>query len=89
MRSWPAGLLIIYLSLYAVGLITTLSEWLRILGSPFKKIRATFTFPIFMLTYIPIALTSLFKKVVWQPTPHTCAVTLSQITTIEDKAPGA
>jgi cellulose synthase/poly-beta-1,6-N-acetylglucosamine synthase-like glycosyltransferase len=84
-----AGLLIVYLSLYAVGLITTLSEWRRILGSPIKKIRATFTFPIFMLTYIPIALTSLFKKVVWQPTPHTCAVTLSQITTIEDKAPGA
>ena len=61
--------LIVYLSLYAAGLITTLSEWRRILGSPFKKIRATVTFPVFMLTYLPIALTSLFKNVVWQPTP--------------------
>ncbi|MDW7658446.1 MAG: glycosyltransferase family 2 protein [Bacillota bacterium] len=84
-----AGLLIVYLSLYAVGLITTLSEWRWILGSPLKKIWATVTFPIFMLTYIPIALTSLFKKVVWQPTPHTCAVTLSQIKAIKDKASGA
>lgn len=81
--------LIVYLSLYAAGLITTLSEWRRILGSPFKKIRATVTFPVFMLTYLPIALTSLFKNVVWQPTPYTCAVTLSQITSIEEKASGS
>ena len=29
-----------------------------------------FTFPIYMLTYIPIAFVAMFKKVEWKPIAH-------------------
>jgi hypothetical protein len=37
-----------------------------------------FTFPFFMLTYIPIALVALVKKCTWKPTKHTISVDVSQ-----------
>jgi hypothetical protein len=44
-----------------------------------KKIIYTFTFPLFMMTYIPISLTALFKKVEWKPIIHTYSATLNQV----------
>ena len=35
------------------------------------KIRTMFTFPLFMFTYVPIAVVALFKKVEWTPIEHT------------------
>ena len=35
-----------------IGLITTLTEWKKIHCSGWKKIAYTFTFPLFMFTYI-------------------------------------
>ncbi len=63
----------VYLFLYLVGLITTITEWNNIHCRNSNKILYTFTFPIFMLTYIPIAIVALFKKVGWQPIQHTIA----------------
>ena len=38
---------------------------------PAKKVLYTITFPIFMLTYIPISLVALFsRKVQWKPIQH-------------------
>lgn len=56
--------------LFVLGLVTTITEWKRIYSSSFKKIIYLFTFPIFMFTYIPIALVALFKKVEWSPIEH-------------------
>ncbi|MEG0381988.1 MAG: glycosyltransferase family 2 protein [Christensenella sp.] len=60
-----------YIMLFLVGLITTITEWKQINGtSAVKKILYMFTFPIFILTYIPISIAALFKKVGWEPISH-------------------
>lgn len=59
-----------YLMLFAFGLLTTITEWKRIHCKAWKKIWYTFTFPLFMLTYVPIAIVALFKKVEWKPIHH-------------------
>ena len=64
---------------FIVGLITTITEWKSIHTKTYKKILYTFTFPFFMLTYIPIAMTAIFKKVEWKPISHSKVVTLDEI----------
>ena len=59
-----------YLIMYFCGVVTILSEWKKIRTTSFKKIIYSFMFPIFMMTYIPIALVALFKKVEWKPIKH-------------------
>ncbi len=59
-----------YLLMFALGLITTISEWKQIHTDVKRKVFYTFTFPLFMFTYIPIAFSSLFVKVSWKPIRH-------------------
>ena len=59
-----------YIVLYFIGLIPTITEWRNIEASSAQKILYTFTFPVFMLTFIPIAGVALFKKVQWEPVKH-------------------
>ena len=44
-----------------------------------KKIAYVFTFPVFMLTYVPIVVQSLFVTPEWTHIDHTRAVTVQQI----------
>lgn len=60
-----------YCMLFFLGTVTTITEWKKILASPWMKIRTMFTFPLFMFTYVPIAVVALFKKVEWTPIEHT------------------
>jgi len=59
-----------YTLLYVLGLIPTITEWDKIDATARQKIFYTFTFPAFMLTFIPIAGVALFKKVEWEPVKH-------------------
>lgn len=59
-----------YLSLVLMALIVTLHEWKRIRGSSFKKIIYCFTYPLFMATYIPISIISIYTDVTWKPIKH-------------------
>lgn len=59
-----------YLTILAVGLLTTITEWKHIDCPKWKRILYVFTFPIFMFTYVPIAIAALFKKVKWDPITH-------------------
>ncbi len=68
-----------YVMLLVVGAITTFVEWKKILCPAAKKIFYIFTFPIFMLTYIPISVIALFKHVEWEPITHTVAKTVEDI----------
>ncbi|KGR79248.1 N-acetylglucosaminyltransferase [Ureibacillus manganicus DSM 26584] len=68
-----------YSILFVIGFITTISEWNRIHSTGWKKIMYSFTFPLFMFTYIPIAIVALFKKVEWKPIPHTVAKTIDDV----------
>ena len=56
-------------TLLVLGGITVASEWRRIHAPAWKKIAFTLTFPLFMLTYLPISLAALFMKVEWKPIP--------------------
>lgn len=68
-----------YGSLFLLGALTTTTEWKRIHTTAVKKLCYTFTFPIFMATYLPIAFVSLFTKVCWVPIEHTKALTIVDI----------
>ncbi|MGO5096924.1 glycosyltransferase family 2 protein [Agathobaculum sp. LCP25S3_E8] len=57
-------------SLFMFGAFTMGTEWKKIKGSVWKKILYVFTFPLFMLTYIPISLVALVGKVEWKPIRH-------------------
>lgn len=69
----------LYLTLFILGSITTASEWRQIHCSWFKKIIYTFTFPVFMFTYVPITIVSFFTDVQWQPIIHERSMDLTEI----------
>jgi cellulose synthase/poly-beta-1,6-N-acetylglucosamine synthase-like glycosyltransferase len=73
-------LLNMYLLMFTLGAITTFTQWKRIYTTNVKKVLYMFTFPIFMLTYIPISITAFVKKVQWTPIAHTKASTVQEIT---------
>ena len=62
------------LIMFAFGVLATFTEWDNIDAPTSHKIRYMFTFPAFMLTYIPIALVALVKKAEWKPIAHTISV---------------
>ena len=69
-----------YLMMFAVGGVTLLSEWKRIRVPVWKKLLSAFTFPIFMLTYIPIAIAAIFaRNVGWKPIEHRCAMSAEEV----------
>ena len=68
------GLVQTYGSLFAVGLLTTVSCWKYIGASAAQKIGYCFTFPLFLFTYLPIALGALVRKRQWKPIEHCVAV---------------
>jgi cellulose synthase/poly-beta-1,6-N-acetylglucosamine synthase-like glycosyltransferase len=68
-----------YALLFAVGLITGISEWKHIHCSACRKILSFFTFPLFMMTYIPICLQALFVKVEWKPIEHKVAISVDEM----------
>ena len=65
--------------MFMLGALTTFVEWDSIRATTAQKIRYMFTFPLFMLTYIPIALVALVKKAEWKPIKHTIAVSAEEI----------
>ncbi|HIY08691.1 MAG TPA: glycosyltransferase family 2 protein [Firmicutes bacterium] len=68
-----------YLVLYAFGLLTTLTEWKEIDTTPLKKILYTFTFPIFIFTYVPISIVALFRKIEWKPITHSVCKSIEEV----------
>ena len=69
-----------YSLLYFLGAFTTLTQWRQIRTTAIRKIFYTFTFPVFMLSYIPISFLALFRKVEWTPIKHCRTVPLSKLT---------
>lgn len=68
-----------YFMLYMLGLLTTITEWKRIQCKGYKKILYTFTFPLFMFTYMPISICSIFKKVEWKQIKHSINKSIEDI----------
>ena len=68
------------LFMFVMGVLTTFVEWDSIHSTTARKIRYMFTFPLFMLTYVPIALVALFHKTQWKPIRHSIAVDVEDLT---------
>ncbi|MCD7788233.1 MAG: glycosyltransferase family 2 protein [Firmicutes bacterium] len=68
-----------YLLLFAVGVIAGVVGRRKIICPVAKRILYSFTFPIFMFTYIPITIASFFVKCKWTPIRHTDAVSIEQL----------
>ncbi len=63
-------LLGMYLTLFVLGAITTVTEWKHIHTAAWKKLLYLFTFPLFMFTYLPISVAALFVDPGWKPIRH-------------------
>ena len=59
-----------YLGMFLYGVLTVVSEWKAIRASSWQKLAYLVTFPLFMLTYVPISVAALFQKVEWKPIRH-------------------
>lgn len=71
-----------YVTFFILGVVTTISERKHIRCAPDKRWRIysnLFTFPLFMMTYIPMTVVALFKKVEWVPTKHTVAISMNDM----------
>ena len=73
------SILNMYLTLFAVGAVTTATEWKMIAAPTWKKIIYTFTFPLFMFTYIPISFAAIFAHVEWKPIEHSVSVSCEEL----------
>jgi len=78
---WPLlkGFLYGYITMWLAGAITTGTEWNRIVATRWRKILYVFTFPLFMMTYVPIAMAALVVKVNWTPITHDKTMTMAQV----------
>ena len=73
---WFGGM---YVTLLLTGGITLASEWKHIYCSSFRKVFFLFTFPLFMMTYLPVSVAALFQKAEWKPIRHSVSKTLSDL----------
>ncbi len=74
-----AALIEAYLLFFVMALLTLITEWKRIHCKGYKKITYLFSFPIFLITYMPVSLVALFRRVEWKPISHTRSVTVEDI----------
>lgn len=62
-----------------LGTVTLITEWKKIHCPGCKKVFYLFTFPLFMMTYAPIAIIALFKRVKWVPIKHSVVKTIDDM----------
>ena len=68
------------LTVLLLGLITTISEWKSIRCTTVRKLLAIVTFPVFMLTYLPVTVAALVCKPDWKPISHHKNVPVQELT---------
>lgn len=78
-------LLSLYMSIFIVGLITAIGEWNKIPCSGRKKLLSLFTFPFFMLSYLPITIIALFCKQDWKPILHSKNMSFEELAIAANK----
>ena len=59
-----------YCLFFVMGTVTTVTEWHHIRAMSWQKIVYMFSFPIFMMTYLPVSIASVFAKSEWKPITH-------------------
>ena len=79
MQAVTASICGAYISFFFIGALTLATEYKRIRCSRAGKILGLLGFPLFMLSYAPIAVIALFKKFQWQPIEHTAAISAADL----------
>ena len=59
-----------WLAFFLLGAYTTLTEWKLIRTTAMRKLGYLFTFPLFLITYLPVGVASLFHNPGWKPIYH-------------------
>lgn len=77
---WTLGssLLRTYLCVFLTGILTVVCERKNIHASVFLAFLYTLTYPLFLATYLPIAVYALFAKVSWAPIRHTLSLSQTE-----------
>ena len=68
-----------YMSAALIAAFVTAAKWKQIHAAWYKKLMYIFTFPIFMLSYVPLSVCAMFGKAQWQPIRHTAGVSLREV----------
>lgn len=69
----------LYLAMFVVGALIVITEWGRLRATTGQKIMAMFTAPLYMITYVPIAICAVFTKFHWPPIEHTVAISAESL----------
>lgn len=78
-------LLNLCLTMLVLGLITTVSEWRQIHCSAGRKLLAAVTFPLFMLTYLPVSVAALACRPDWKPIAHSRSISVQELSCTTDE----
>lgn len=70
-----------------LGVLTVFVEWHKIRAKSWQKVLYCVTFPLFMLSYIPIALCALFGKAHWKPIPHKVHMDVNEVSPVQKSVP--
>ncbi len=68
-----------FLSMMAMAAWTMFTERKRIYATTWQKIKGLFSFPLYVLTWLPISVLSLFRKFEWVPIEHTEAISVDAL----------
>ncbi len=77
--SFCATFVSFYLTFFLLAILTEVTQGRKMRMSKLHFFTNLFTFPVFMLSYVPIAVVAAVKKVDWVPTRHTISKSLSEI----------
>ena len=64
---------------WLLGGLTMITEWKRIRAPWHRKLWLWVTFPLYMITYLPIAIAAIFRRVEWKHIEHTRDITLEEM----------
>ena len=65
--------------LFFLGAVTLITEWKNIRATTGQKIGLYLLFPLFMFTYIPVAVNALFARREWKPIAHERALSVEDM----------
>jgi hypothetical protein len=68
-----------FLSMMAMAAWTMFTERKRIYATVWQKIKGLFSFPLYVLTWLPISVLSIFRKFEWVPIEHTEAISVDAL----------
>ena len=80
------NLITYYLGLFVYGSLAVIKDWKRIHATTNQKLKAIFSYPIFMICLIPVVIMAIFTKPTWKPIVHTQTVSIEDLCVAESVA---